>query len=186
MHFVNNCLHFTLQQLNEGLLNHEFGYTEIADKPSVLHNIRKASKHDEYIYMFQQQRFLRPVPRLQRNKGWGFLLYLTDSARFHLQIIFGHHTQLVARHLNPRGAWVASVKLFVALVKEQKPQYTHTHTQTHTNTHTHTYARTHTSTHARAHTHTHTHTHMPTHARTHTHTHTHTHPAHQVQTVFLN
>ena len=40
MHFVNNSHYFTLQQLNERLLNYEFGYTEIADKPSALHDIK--------------------------------------------------------------------------------------------------------------------------------------------------
>lgn len=38
-YFVTNK-YFTLEQLNERLLNYEFGHTEIADKPSVLHDIK--------------------------------------------------------------------------------------------------------------------------------------------------
>ena len=40
IHFVNNCHYFFFRQLNERLLNYEFGYTEIA---SVLHDIKPQS-----------------------------------------------------------------------------------------------------------------------------------------------
>ena len=39
-YFVTECHFFTISQLNERLRNYEFGYTEIADRPSVLHDIK--------------------------------------------------------------------------------------------------------------------------------------------------
>ena len=42
-YFVTECRYFTLSQLNERLANYEFGYTEIADKPSALHDIKPES-----------------------------------------------------------------------------------------------------------------------------------------------
>ena len=39
-YYVRECRYFTLSQLNERLINYEFGYTETADKPSALCDIR--------------------------------------------------------------------------------------------------------------------------------------------------
>ena len=42
-HFISNCHYFTLKQLNEQLLNYDFGYTEASDKPSALHDVKPES-----------------------------------------------------------------------------------------------------------------------------------------------
>ena len=39
-HFVNSCHYFTLQQRNERLQNYDFGYSEISDKPSSIHDLK--------------------------------------------------------------------------------------------------------------------------------------------------